>query len=58
MDNCKYSENRVVGGNKHEICSNNELKKLNNSDDENIPCMGSRCGKFEERDNGQNEARK
>ncbi|MBR4790718.1 MAG: hypothetical protein IK024_07470 [Treponema sp.] len=57
MDNCKYSKNKIVDGFKHEICSNEELKKLNKSNGKNIPCMGRECGKFEEKYNKQEEAK-
>ena len=57
MDNCKYNKNEVVDGIKHEICSNGELKELNKSNGKNIPCIGRKCGKFEENDNNQEEAK-
>ncbi|MBQ9494905.1 MAG: hypothetical protein IJR50_04620 [Treponema sp.] len=49
MDNCKYSNNVCIDGIKHEICSNEELKTINKTDGKNIPCMGPKCGKFEEK---------
>lgn len=51
MDNCKYSNNVYIDGIKHEICSNEELKTINKTDGKNIPCMGPKCGKFEEKKN-------
>lgn len=57
MDNCKYNKNEVVDGIKHKICSNEDLKELNKSNGKNIPCMGRKCGKFEEDDNSQKEAK-
>lgn len=58
MDNCKYRKNEIVNGIKHEICSNEDLKEVNKSNGKNIPCMGKECGKFAERDNNQDEAKK
>ena len=55
MDNCKFSKNETVGGVKHEICSNEEFKEINKSNGKNIPCMGNRCGKFEEKSDKQEE---
>ena len=58
MDNCKYSKNEIVNVIKHEICSDEDLKELNKSNGKNIPCMGSKCGKFEENDRNQDEGRR
>ena len=58
MDNCKYNKNEIVDRIKHEICSNEELKELNKSNGKNIPCMGSRCGRFEEKDDKHKEEKK
>ena len=47
MSDCKYRKNEVTDGIKHEICTNAELKEINKSSSNGIPCMNNQCGKFE-----------
>ena len=51
MKDCKFNKDEVSNGIEHEICSNEEMKELNKSNGKDIPCMGKRCGKFEQKDN-------
>lgn len=57
MNNCKFSKNEVVDGIKHEICTNKELKRINKSNDKDLPCIGNGCGKSEEKADNQTEAK-
>lgn len=52
MNDCKYCKHEVSDGIIHEICTNEELKTINKSEDKNIPCIGTDCGKLEKDDNG------
>ena len=48
MNNCKYSNDRIVLGIEHEFCTNEELKELNKSEGKDFHCMGRLwCGRFE-----------
>lgn len=59
MNNCKYCKNEISDGILHEISSNKELKKLNNSENTDIPCMRIQgCGKYEENINSNKETEK
>lgn len=58
MNSCKYRKDIIIDRIKHELCSNEELKKINKSKEQYIPCIqGFNCGKFEE-NNEQNEVQK
>lgn len=58
MNNCKYRKNEIVNDIKHELCTNEELKKLNKSEGKDIPCIQKfNCGKFEEDCNKRNEVK-
>lgn len=57
MDNCIFRKNEIVNGIKHEICTNEDLKKINKSNDKDLPCIGNGCGKFEEKTAKKAEAK-
>lgn len=52
---CKYCETEISEGIEHEICTNENLKKINKSGNKNIPCVGSKCGRFEKIEKNQTE---
>lgn len=50
MINCKYYKIEISNGIEHEICLNEEMKKLNKTND--LHCIYKHgCGKFEEDNN-------
>ena len=51
MNNCKFFKYETVGSIEHEICLYKELNKPNKNKNNESHCIGSRCGKYEEKDN-------
>lgn len=49
--NCKYVKKEIVNGILHEKCTNEELKEINKSNCNDIPCRSENCSKFEKCDN-------
>ena len=56
MQDCRYSNDKTEDRIVHEICSNEEMKKINHSE-KDIPCMRKSCGMFE-KSNKQNSFNK
>ena len=52
---CKYYKNEIVNGIKHEKCTNEKLKIINNAEDKDIPCIGKNCGLADANENIDNE---
>lgn len=46
MKECIYNNDKMEYRTVHEICKNEEKKKINHSEND-IPCMGKNCGMFE-----------
>lgn len=49
MNGCKYNEVEFVDGKEHNFCTNEELKKINHTENPKFVCMagGIDCGRFE-----------
>lgn len=45
MKECIYNNDKMEYRTMHEICKNEEMKKINHSEND-IPCMGKNCGMF------------
>lgn len=60
MNNCKYCKIEVTDGHEHTYCSNEELKKINKSKEDDIPCLCNAlpCVLYEERNEIQEEVKK
>ena len=56
MNDCKYCKIEVANGIEHEICLNDEMKKIQKTE-ENIPCITKNCGHFEKKYCEQGEER-
>lgn len=48
MKECIYNNDKMEYRTVHEICKNEEMKKINHSEND-IPCMGKNCGMFEKK---------
>ena len=53
MKECIYNNDKMEYKTVHEICKNEEMKKINHSEND-IPCMGKNCGMFEKRNKNDN----